>query len=495
MSDVRCIATHRSSRRSGPPPWSLASAGVSELWQLSALELTDRIRRGETSSREVLHALLGRVEAVNGDLNAIVAILGDEAEKAADSADQAVADGVPLGPLHGVPITVKENIDVAGWPTTHGVPAFAEAVVPVDAPVVERMRAAGAIPFARTNMPDFGLRVHTDSTLRGLTRNPWRPDVTAGGSSGGEASSLASGMSPLGLGNDLGGSLRNPAHCCGIASIKPTTGVVPHASFLPPEDPLIMFQLMAVEGVLARRVADVRAGLQVLAGAHPRDPLSLPVNLRTSEPGARFRIAVCTEPPGGTTDAGVAAAVRRAADALADAGHDVDEAVPPTYERAIELWVQMLLPDVRFMRPLLEDVMGADSKAFLDFAAIEYPPIDISTWALLFAERHGVMRDWSAFFDTWDALLTPTWTQPPFAHGADIGSLDEARNTLSLMRPVLPANLLGLPAAVVPAGLAAGLPVGAQLTGPRFADLVMLDVAQTVEDQLGILTPIDPVTG
>ena len=200
------------------------------------------------------------MEAVNGDLNAIVALLGDEAEKAADAADQAVADGVPLGPLHGVPISVKENIDVAGWPTTHGVPAFAEAVVPLDAPVVERMRAAGAIPFARTNMPDFGLRVHTDSTLRGLTRNPWRPDVTAGGSSGGEASALASGMSPLGLGNDLGGSLRNPAHCCGIASIKPTTGVVPHASCLPPEDPLIMFQLMAVEGVMARRVADVRAG-------------------------------------------------------------------------------------------------------------------------------------------------------------------------------------------------------------------------------------------
>ena len=474
---------------------SLASAGVSELWQLGALELADRIRRGDTSSREVLHALLARVEDVNGHLNAVVALLGEEAEKAADAADQAVADGVALGPLHGVPITVKENIDVAGWPTTHGVPTFVDAVVPLDAPAVERMRAAGAIPFARTNMPDFGLRVHTDSTLRGLTRNPWRPDVTAGGSSGGEASALASGMSPLGLGNDLGGSLRNPAHCCGVASIKPSTGVVPHASCLPPEDPLIMFQLMAVEGVMARRVADVRAGLQIVAGAHPRDPLSLPVTLRTMEPGARFRIAVCIDPPGGTTDSGVAQAVQRAADALADAGHDVAEAVPPTYERAIELWVQLLLPDVMAMRPLLEDVMGPDSKAFLDFAAIEYPPIDVSTWAFMFAERHGVMRDWAAFFDSWDVLLTPTWTQPPFPHGADIGSLEEARNTLSLMRPVLPANLLGLPAAVVPAAVADGLPVGAQLTGPRFADHIALDVAQAVEDQLGVLTPIDAVTG
>nr|MBA2386429.1 indole acetimide hydrolase [Acidimicrobiia bacterium] len=209
---------------------------MTELWRRSALELADAIRNGETSSREVLDDLVTRVAKVNDGLNAIVALLGEEAEKAAAAADQAVADGVELGPLHGVPITVKENIDLAGWPTTQGVPALGDAVVTLDAPNVERMRDAGAIPFARTNLPDLGLRVHTDSSLHGLTRNPWNPGLTAGGSSGGEASALAAGMSPLGLGNDLGGSLRNPAHCCGIASLKPSTGVVPHASALPPED-------------------------------------------------------------------------------------------------------------------------------------------------------------------------------------------------------------------------------------------------------------------
>src|SRR6185436_7104531 len=188
-----------------------------------------------------------------------------------------------------VPFTVKENIDLAGTPTTQAVVTLAGAVAVTDAPVVERLRAAGAIPIGRTNLPDLGLRVHTDSALHGLTRNPWNPAVTAGGSSGGEASALASGMTPLGLGNDIGGSLRNPAHCCGIASIKPSTGVVPHAASIPPIEQPIMFQLMAVEGVMARRVADVRAGLLAVAGPHLRDPLALPVELAEPAPGATLR--------------------------------------------------------------------------------------------------------------------------------------------------------------------------------------------------------------
>jgi amidase len=467
---------------------------MGDLWQLGALEIAVAIRNRETTSRDVLDALVERVDTVNGELNAIVALLGDDALKAAEVADRAVLDGEQLGPLHGVPITVKENIDVAGWPTTQGVPALAEATAPVDAPVVERMRAAGAIPFARTNLPDFGLRVHTDSSLRGLTRNPWRPDVTAGGSSGGDASALASGMTPLGLGNDLGGSLRNPAHCCGIVSIKPSTGVVPDASALPPEDAPIMFQLMAVQGVMARHVADVRAGLLAVAGAHSRDPLSLPVTLAGPDPDRRLRIAVLPEPPNGATDPGIAGAIRTTSDVLADAGHDVAEAAPPSYSRSLELWAELLLPDVRAVRPLFDELMSDDARAFLDFANTYFPPIETADWSMLFMERHAVARDWAGFFETWDVLLTPTWTQPPFAHGADVASYDAALATLELMRPVLPANLLGLPAAVVPAGVVDGLPVGAQFTGNRFADLTVLAAAQAVEDVIGPITPIEPVT-
>ncbi len=209
---------------------------MTELWELGAVELAAAIRNREVTSREVVEAHLARIDAVNPALNAIVRRLDDEARMSADAADARVAAGDRLGALHGVPFTVKENIDVAGTPTTQAVVALAEAVAATDAPVVERLRAAGAIPIGRTNLPDLGLRLHTDSALHGLTRNPWNAAVTAGGSSGGEASALASGMSPLGLGNDIGGSLRNPAHCCGIAAIKPTAGIVPHATEIPPID-------------------------------------------------------------------------------------------------------------------------------------------------------------------------------------------------------------------------------------------------------------------
>src|SRR2546430_4790504 len=197
---------------------------MSEIWQLSATELAQRIARRQLSSAEVVDAHLARIDAVNPALNAVVKVLDKEARAEAASADKRLAAGETIGPLHGVPFTVKENIDMAGLPTTWGVPALANAVVPVDAPVVERMRAAGAIPIARTNLPDMALRVHTDSSLHGLTRNPWHPGRTAGGSSGGEAAALASGMSPIGLGNDIGGSLCNPADARGLSSVPTSSG-------------------------------------------------------------------------------------------------------------------------------------------------------------------------------------------------------------------------------------------------------------------------------
>src|SRR4051794_17113824 len=333
-----------------------------ELWRRGAVELAGMIAEGSVSAREVVDAHLERIEAVNPHLNAITVVLAEEARAAADAAD---SNPESLGPLHGVPFTVKENIDVAGTATTSGIPALAEAVAPIDAPQVQRPRAAGAVPIGRTNLPDFGLRIHTDSSLRGLTRNPWDPGVTAGGSSGGEASALASGMSPLGLGNDVGGSLRNPAHCCGIASIKPTPGRVPHATAIAPEDMGPAMQLMAVEGVMARRVADVRLGLSIVAGMHPRDPESVPVPLEVARPASRT-VALLADPPGGDTHPEIAAGVRRAGDALADAGYDVVEAEPPLYELALDVWGRFLFTDIRAQEAILRQVMGPDAIRFLD---------------------------------------------------------------------------------------------------------------------------------
>jgi len=466
---------------------------VSELWRKGAVELAAMIRDREVSSREVVQAHLDRIEAVNPQLNAIVRLLSEEALAAADAADRAIADGTALGPLHGVPCTVKENIDLAGTPTTQAVKALAEAVAPVDAPQVERLRAAGAIPLGRTNLPDFGLRVHTDSELHGLTRNPWNPQRTPGGSSGGEAAALATGMSPLGLGNDLGGSLRNPAHCCGVASIKPSTGSVPTGTVIPPEDWNISFQLMAVEGVMARRVADVRAGFTAIAGQHPRDPLSVPAVFADLDRGERPAVAVLPKPPGGSTHPEVAAAVRRAADALADDGFKVTETVPPDYELAIELWSTILTADLRVLKPLLDQVMGSGGLTFLGYALDYLPESDVATWAAAHTARHGLARRWSLWYQQYPVLLSPVWTQPAFPLDFDIASLDNAIATLELMRPVLPANLLGTPAAVVPAGMAEGLPVGVQVMGGKYTELRCLAVAEAIERRLGPLTPIDPV--
>ena len=197
-----------------------------ELWRESALSLAQLIRSGDVTSREVVESHLERIEAVNADVNAVVEVRPDEVLAEADRADATLRSGEAVGTLHGVPFTTKTNIDVAGYATTQGSFALADLMAKVDAPLVEKMRGAGAVMLARTNMPDLGLRLNTESSLYGATHNPWRHGYTAGGSSGGEAASLASGMSPIGFGNDIGGSLRNPAFCCGVASIKPSRGRV-----------------------------------------------------------------------------------------------------------------------------------------------------------------------------------------------------------------------------------------------------------------------------
>ena len=467
-----------------------------EIWQHSAIELAELIAKRQLSSLEVVNAHLSRIDAVNPALNAVVRVLADDARAAAVSADRRLAAGETVGPLHGVPFTVKENIDMAGLPTTWGVPALAQAVVPADAPVVERMRAAGAIPIGRTNLPDMALRIHTDSSLYGLTRNPWHPDRTAGGSSGGEAAALATGMSPIGLGNDIGGSLRNPANACGIASIRPSFGRVPDAGYVPTEDHLLAVQLMNVQGPMARRVADVRLGLRVLIGAHPRDPWSIDAPFEGRALGRPIRVAVIAEPPGGSTHPMVAATVRRAAQALADAGYDVEDACPPRYAAAIGCWARLLLGDFESVFGPLSQMMGANAVALVNNFRRAVPPLaDAVTWSNLMVERDGIARAWSLFMAERPLLLSPTWTQLPFEHGFDAATPEGTAASAELMRPVVPANLLGLPSACVPAGRdePTGLPIGVLVTGPRFREDLCLEAAEAIEARLGVATPIDPV--
>lgn len=468
---------------------------MGELWQQSAITLARRIAAREVTSAEVIDAHLARIEAVNPALNAVVRVLADDARAGAAQADAKQASGEPLGPLHGVPFTVKENIDMAGLPTTWGVPMLAGAVVPADAPVVERMRGAGGIPIGRTNLPDMGLRVHTHSSLHGLTRNPWDRTRTAGGSSGGEGAALSSGMSPIGLGNDIGGSLRNPANACGIASIKPTQGRVPDAGYVPSENRLLSAQMMLSQGPMARTVAEVRLGLQILNGAHPRDPWSVDMPFIGRPIAGVIKVAVVPAPPGGSTDPVIASAVRSAADALSNAGYDVTEACPPDYEAAVAAWSRFLLGDMSCMLPQLSAMIGADGLAFLTAANAATEAVDdTAAMSQLYALRDGIARSWSLFHAEYPLLLTPTWTQMPFEHGFDAATPEGTAATSEMMRPVTPGNFLGLPSACVPAGhdSLSGMPIGVLVGGARFRDDLCLDAAEVIEASAGVVTPIDP---
>ncbi len=460
-----------------------------ELWQLGAGELAELIGSGATSSREVVSSHLERIAAVNHQINAIVEVRPEEVLREADAADARRARGEALGPLHGVPVTVKTNIDVAGYATTEGSSALAERRADLDAPAVERVRAAGGVVLARTNMPDLGLRVNTESSLYGPTHNPWRHGVTAGGSSGGEAAAIASGMSPLGLGNDIGGSLRNPAYACGIASIKPSRGRVPMASVTDPTLRPINSQVMVAEGVLARRVDDVRRGLRVVMGSHPRDPQAVDVPLEG--PARPRRVALVPTPSGGSTDPAVAEGVRTAGRALEAAGYQVDEVEPPKLFDALFAWSELMMTSLKVATPLILPVIGEDGRRFLELSTVEFPDHAEALYAM-HQTRFAVETAWRAFMEEYPLIVGPTWTQPPFPHGFDIRDVESALAVAEMFRFVLPANLMGLPAACVPTGVANGLPVGAQIIGLMYRDDLCLDAAEVVERAVGPLTPIDP---
>ena len=461
-----------------------------ELWQESASRLADLIRTGSVTSREVVESHLERIELVNPQVNAIVEVRPDEVRAAADAADAAVASGAPLGPLHGVPFTAKINIDVAGYASNEGAVALKDLMAYEDAPTVERMRAAGGVMLARTNMPDLGLRMNTESSLYGSTHNPWRLERTVGGSSGGEAAAISSGMSPLGLGNDIGGSLRSPAYACGIASIKPSKGRVPDRNPSATIDAPINSQIMLAEGVLARHVSDVRLGLEIVMGAHRRDPQSIDAPLRGRE--VARRVALVPEPSGGANDPDVAEGVRVAGRALAAAGYEVEEVEPPMLFEAYLAWAELQLMSMTVTKPLLDTVLGDEARRFLELTDVEWPPFTAESLFVMHQSRWRVASAWRAFLSDYPLIVGPTWTQPPFTLGYDIVDAESALKVVEMVRFTLPANLLGLPAACVPTGVANGLPTGAQIIGDLLREDLCLDAAQVIEEAVGVLTPIDP---
>jgi amidase len=463
---------------------------VEELWRESALSLAQLIRTGDVSSREVAESHLARIDEVNAAVNAVVEVRPDDVLADADRADATLRSSDALGTLHGVPFTVKTNIDVAGYATTRGSRALVDLVAKVDAPVVEKMRRAGAVVLARTNMPDLGMRLNTESALYGATHNPWHHGYTAGGSSGGAAAALATGMGPLALGNDIGGSLRNPAFCCGIASIKPTRGRVATQDTSAFYEATLSEQIMHVEGVMARHVGDVRRGLEVVMGSHRADPQSVDVPLHG--PPASKRVALVPEPFGGETDARIADGVRRAGQALADAGYEVEEVEPPLLFDAYFAWAELMSTTLAVTMSNDFGLIGEGGMRFLELTDAGFPAATPESSTLMHQNRFRVARAWREFFTRYPLIVGPTWTQPPFPLGFDIIDAESALKVVEMVRFVLPANLLGLPAACVPVGFAGETPTGVQIIGDLFRDDLCLNAAEAIEQSLGVLTPIDP---
>lgn len=464
-----------------------------DLWRLDAVDQARLIRLGVVSSREVVESNLSRMDDVNPHLKAVVHHFPDEARAAADAADAALRRGEEIGPLHGVPVTVKINTDQRGQPTDGGVVAYKDVIATEDSPVVINFRRAGAIIVGRTNAPAYSMRWFTDNELHGETLNPFAPDRTAGGSSGGAASAVAAGIGAIAHGNDIAGSIRYPAYCCGVVGLRPSYGRVPSYNATGGGASTISSQLMAVQGPLARSVRDVRLGLAALAVDDLRDPrFTEPAGLpRSSRP---LRVALAPDPAGnGDVHPAILQAVRQAGRALADAGYVVEETVLPNFVEAADLWPDLAMPDViAQLEPLIEK-NGDDAirRAVALWRAV-WPIRDPAATLAALGRRHGLLRVWQQFLAEWPVVITPVSNALPFPVGHDLKDEDTTRAILTAQVPLTAVSVLGLPAVSVPTGFHKGIPVGVQIIGGRFREDLCLDAAEVIEARLGPALPVDP---
>lgn len=442
---------------------------------LGAAEHARAIAAGELSARAAVEGCLDRIEEVNGVLNAVTVVLADEALAAAAAADARLARGEPAPPLLGVPFTVKENIDVAGTVTTLGMRGGMAAER--DAPHIAHLRAAGAIPIARTNLPDLALRWHTDNARHGATVNPWDASLSPGGSSGGDAVALASGMAAFAVGSDYGGSLRVPAALAGVYALRPTPGRLAQAFGAPP---LMSRQLMATDGPLARRAEDLAPLLAAMGRPDPRDPRFTPASVSET---ARGPIALVLA---GEADDDVAAGLRRAAAALTAAGYDVVEAAPPRLEQTAQLWLDLVGFEARLgaLQRLRDDGSeGTRRSAEALFGLAR--PLDGEGYARALGERYLLAAEYNEFMDRHSLILGPVSACAPWPVGHDLGGAEALRDEWWGFRLTVATACLGLPAMSAPAGLdGRGLPVGVQVVSPRWREGALLAAAEAIESGL-----------
>jgi amidase len=464
-----------------------------DLWRLDATDLARLIRLGRTSAREATEACLSRLNAVNPAVNAVVRVLEEEALNAAHAADEAQAHGDALGPLHGVPVTTKVNTDQAGCPTDHGVVAFRDILAAEDAPVVANLRRAGAIIIGRTNVPAFSMRAFTDNPLHGRTLNPRDPAVSPGGSSGGAGVAVATGMGPIGHGNDIAGSVRNPALFNGVVGLRVSLGRIPSYNPSQPAARPIGAQLMAVQGPLTRTVRDARLALDVMAAGDPIDTRWVDVPLTGPPPPRPIRVALVAHNPGGFTHPAQTEAVQRAGRHLAAAGYAVDEVTPPDLEAIIETWHHIGSTDVLgVLAPRVEEFGDADTRLSMRLWLELRPPTDKAGVLAALAQRDLLLWRWLRFMQRYPLVVMPTMGDLAPPHNLDLTKEGHAR-LLGSAGVAMIAPVLGIPALAVPVGASGQLCAGVQILSLRFREDLCLDAGEVIEAAEGVVTPIDPV--
>jgi amidase len=463
------------------------------LWGWDAVDLARAIRLGAVSAREAARAVLDRCAAVNPAINAVVRVAEGEVLAAADAADAALRRGEAPGPLHGVPVTTKVNVDQEGLPTTNGCVPLADQVAPADSAVVANLRRAGAVLLGRTNTPALSMRWFTENALHGRTLNPWSAGHTPGGSSGGAGAAVAAGIGPIAHGNDLGGSVRYPAYACGVAGLRPSFGRVPAFNPTMQAERPISAQLMSTQGPLARRVRDLRLALACMAAGDARDPWWMPAPLEGAPAARPIRVALSVDPARTGVHPAVATAVRAAGRVLEAAGYAVEEADPPGFAEAARDWDTLVHGEAGlFMRDTFASHGDDGAQATYRLMLEQAPAPTMEAWLRTAARRTTHQRAWAAFMAERPLVLCPASAEPPFPQGLDVAGREGFGRVYRAQQVLLATPLLGLPSVAVPTGLAEGLPMGVQVIAPRWREDLALDAAEAVEAAFPMPTPIDP---
>ena len=460
---------------------------MADLWKISGLQLARMISSKKVKPSEVMGAILARIEKVNPKLNAYCTLAQESAMAEARAADRKVTRAKSLGPLFGVPVSIKDLIFTKGLRTTFGSRMHENFIPDQDEVVVERLKAAGAIVLGKTTSCEFGYKSVTDSPLWGITRNPWNLEMTPAGSSGGAAAAVASGMGPLAVGSDGGGSIRAPASFCGIFGLKPSRGRIPLYPLLPGWETLD--RRLAHLGPLTRTVADAALMMEVMAGPDDRDPLSLPGGRvafrRELKKGIRgLKIAWSLDLGYAVVDERVKAAVESAVKAFAELGAKLEIASPdfPPMHDAFQLI--FAAGCAGSIGDRLEEW-----KDRLDRGLVRLTEIGLKASAADYIRAtnrsHILWEKMQAFFEKYDLLLTPTLSVPPFPVGIDWPReiAGQKVHPLNYLAFTYPFNLTGQPAASIPCGWTDdGLPIGLQIVGKRFADVTVLRAAAAFEE-------------